>query len=166
MHGVRADARLGPSLEERGGSVAYCANCGEELPDAARFCPSCGHPAGEVADRVEVSETGLPLAERERILNAEIRRFTKKGYQLRHQTSTTAQMVLPKPPSTAGTSCLLVLLTFGLWLIVEAVRLIIQPVKKEEALFIQVLLDGTVERTTEGWLGGTVQDKRYVPKGR
>lgn len=26
----------------------FCTQCGTALPDSARFCPSCGHPAGQV----------------------------------------------------------------------------------------------------------------------
>ena len=29
--------------------MAFCQNCGAELPDGAKFCPDCGAPAEEVS---------------------------------------------------------------------------------------------------------------------
>lgn len=106
----------------------------------------------------------LSSAERESILNAEIRKFSKRGYQLQHSTGTAAQMVLPKPPSTFAPSCLLTIATLGVWLVVEVVKVIIQPIKKEKTLYIEVLPDGTVERTADGLLGVTMKNERHVPK--
>lgn len=106
----------------------------------------------------------LPKAERERILNAEIRAFTKRGYQLQHSTGTSAEMILPKSPSTFAPSCILTILTLGLWLIVEAIKVVIQPLKKEKTLYIEVLPDGTVERATDSLLGTTTKDEIRIPK--
>ncbi len=40
----------------------YCVNCGQQLPDHARFCPNCAHPAGTVTNEVQPAKTsGEPL---------------------------------------------------------------------------------------------------------
>jgi RNA polymerase subunit RPABC4/transcription elongation factor Spt4 len=38
--------------------MAFCANCGTKLEDGARFCPSCGTPAGGVAPKPAVEKVG------------------------------------------------------------------------------------------------------------
>lgn len=38
------DACLTRSGNGKGGSMAYCSNCGAEIPGGVRFCPNCGTP--------------------------------------------------------------------------------------------------------------------------
>ena len=105
--------------------------------------------------------TTLSREKREQILNAEIRKLSKQGFQLQYSTGTAAQMVRPKPPSTFIASTVLVILTLGLWLAVEFLKLLIQPVRKESTVYLEVLPDGTLETTTGGFLGGTSQDESH-----
>ena len=41
--------------------MPYCINCGQQLPDAARFCGSCGHQMGANAGTEPSARTEIEL---------------------------------------------------------------------------------------------------------
>ena len=38
-----------------------CMNCGKEIPDTAKFCPECGHPAGQQAISTTIVVNGVSI---------------------------------------------------------------------------------------------------------
>ena len=40
--------------------MPYCANCGQEMSEAASFCPACGHPASGSATAGPVAKPATP----------------------------------------------------------------------------------------------------------
>jgi hypothetical protein len=68
-------------------AARHCGNCGQELPEDARFCPGCGRPVHETA-RVPTprpmfrshprQEVGRLISPAMRVLDREVERFEKK----------------------------------------------------------------------------------------
>lgn len=60
-----------------------CMNCGKEIPDTAKFCPECGHPAGQqaVSTTIVVNGVSIDLVE----LESRIRFLEDTHRNKRHQ---------------------------------------------------------------------------------
>ena len=110
--------------------------------------------------------TELSRADRERLLNSAVHDAVREGYQLLSSTGTAASLKLPKPPSALGANIVLTVITFGLWLIVWALMIAVMPVRREKSLYIEVLPDGEVERTTDGLFGGTTRNGQPEPQAK
>ncbi len=59
--------------------LPYCEKCGAELPEDARYCPSCGTPVGKVArEELSVSADNLVKKVKELIHEGNVRRIIIK----------------------------------------------------------------------------------------
>ena len=59
--------------------LPYCGKCRAELPEGARYCPSCGTPVGEVArEEFSVSADNLVKRVKELIHEGNVRRIIIK----------------------------------------------------------------------------------------
>lgn len=58
--------------------MAKCGECGYELPEGARFCPSCGTQAGLKKDVYSVSGEGLVGKIKEIVRDASVKRILVK----------------------------------------------------------------------------------------
>lgn len=83
--------------------------------------------------------------QRQEVLDEAIRGYARWGYQLTHHTGTAAQMVRPKQ-SRAGASCFLVVITLGLWLLVELLLAIV-GVGREKSVYLEVDAYGNLHET-------------------
>ncbi|UCC33487.1 MAG: DUF4342 domain-containing protein [Candidatus Bathyarchaeota archaeon] len=56
--------------------MAFCGKCGKELPESARYCPSCGTQAGEVLrEEFSVSADNLVKSVKELLHEGNVRRI-------------------------------------------------------------------------------------------
>lgn len=59
--------------------MSYCAKCGAELPEGAKFCPSCGTPVSKAAtEEFSVSADNLIGRVKELIHEGNVRRIIVK----------------------------------------------------------------------------------------
>jgi zinc-ribbon domain len=133
-------------------SPKYCRECGTAIDAAAEFCPGCGTPVNPPAQRETVvqaspaNRSGRPatpsLEARREILQAELRRYTRKGYRVVAQTDTTAQLVKPKTFSCLIAGVLLVF-TFGTFLVLY---LIWYLARKDKQVYLEIDEGGQVLR--------------------
>jgi hypothetical protein len=77
----------------------------------------------------------LTLEQRKAILDEAVANYALWGYQLVAHSGTSAQLV--KPGRSAAPSCVLIVLTFGIWLIVEMV-LIALGVGRQKSVLVEV----------------------------
>ena len=77
----------------------------------------------------------LDLEERRAILDEAVRGYSLWGYQLVTHSGVSAQMV--KPGRSMGPSCVLTVLTLGLWLVVEAV-IVALGIGREKSVYLEV----------------------------
>jgi hypothetical protein len=87
-------------------------------------------PVGERSD--EMAEP-VPLGERSAILDAEVMKYARRGYEVRSRTQTTAQLVKPKKFSFIW--ALVWFLLFGIGLIVY---LLYYWGKRDQTIYLEV----------------------------
>lgn len=85
---------------------------------------------------------------RENVLNAEIRRLVGLGYVLQNQTPTAAYLIRPAQKRSFAANLIATIFTAGLWLFVWAVAAIINPFPRDEGLHVEVMVDGSIQRTS------------------
>lgn len=84
---------------------------------------------------------GMSMEQRRAILEEEIRKYVKKGFQVVSRTDLTAQLV--KPKKFSGLWALLWFLVFGVGLIIY---LIYYGTKRDEQVYLEVDEKGKVRR--------------------
>ena len=74
--------------------MAFCAKCGAELPEGARYCPSCGTAVGEVvSEEFSVSADNLVKRVKELLHEGNVRRIIIKDEE---------EKILLEMPVTVG----------------------------------------------------------------
>jgi uncharacterized membrane protein YvbJ len=74
--------------------LAFCAKCGAELPEGARYCPSCGTAVGEVvSEEFSVSADNLVKRVKELLHEGNVRRIIIKDEE---------EKILLEMPVTVG----------------------------------------------------------------
>jgi uncharacterized membrane protein len=84
---------------------------------------------------------GLPIEERREILQAEIRKYVKRGFRVISQTDTTAQLLKPKKLSLFWA-----IFWFLMLFIPFVIYLLIYMARKDEQVWLEVDPDGKVNR--------------------
>lgn len=87
--------------------MVKCAECGNELPQDAKFCPNCGTQIGLKKDVYEVSAGGLVGKVKEIIQDATVKRIVIKDENGK---------VLLSIPVTWGTAGAVAMITLAPWL--------------------------------------------------
>ena len=87
--------------------MVKCAECGNELPQDAKFCPNCGTQAGLRKDVYEVSAGGLVGKVKDIIQDARVKRIVIKDENGK---------VLLSIPVTWGTAGAVAMITLAPWL--------------------------------------------------
>lgn len=87
--------------------MVKCAECGNELPQDAKFCPNCGTQAGLKKDVYEVSAGGLVGKVKEIIQDATVKRIVIKDENGK---------ILLSIPVTWGTAGAVAMITLAPWL--------------------------------------------------
>lgn len=88
----------------------------------------------------------LSIVEREAILDKEISSYVKGGYKVLHRTQTTAQLQKDAQHTKLG-SCMAIVLTLGLWILVEMLMAMF-GLKDQKQVYIVVEEDGKVTKTS------------------
>ena len=84
-----------------------CSECGNDLPEKAKFCPNCGTQTGTKKDVYQVSAEGLVGKVKEIVKDANVKRITVKDDKGK---------VLLSIPVTWGAAGAVVTLAFAPWL--------------------------------------------------
>jgi hypothetical protein len=87
--------------------MVKCAECGNELPQDAKFCPNCGTQTGLTKDVYEVSAGGLVGKVKDIIQDATVKRIVIKDENGK---------VLLSIPVTWGTAGAVAMITLAPWL--------------------------------------------------
>ena len=87
--------------------MVKCAECGNELPQDAKFCPNCGTQAGLKKEVYEVTGGGLLGKVKEIIQDARVKRIVIKDE---------SGKVLLSIPVTWGTAGAVAMITLAPWL--------------------------------------------------
>jgi hypothetical protein len=99
----------------------------------------------------------LSDAERAAILDREIQTLAAGGYRVVTQTATTAQLIKPKTFDPVAAVFWLLFLVVGL-----LVYLLIYASQSDEAVYLSVTEDGTVNRRYSGGSGGQSDPRRWT----
>ncbi len=87
--------------------MVKCAECGNDLPQDAKFCPNCGTQTGLRKDVYEVSAGGLVGKVKEIIQDATVKRIVIKDEN---------EKILLSIPVTWGTAGAVAMITLAPWL--------------------------------------------------